>query len=198
MVWGWYQQFVQEGQESFERFKRPETFDWEQAGVTSRAFMDVSINDEEPTRLVFELAEEHLPLTCLNFKRLCEGTNGDYSYVNTLFHRIIKGGAIMGGDVELKDGEGGHSSFDTRYIPDEGFVIPHDQRGLLSMASIGLNTGNSQFYLLLDRASQLDGRCVCFGRLVEGFEVLDVLEKDVFTTKEKPLNPVKVVAAGVL
>jgi cyclophilin family peptidyl-prolyl cis-trans isomerase len=45
------------------------------------------------------------------------------------------------------------------------------------MASVGVNTSGSQFYICLDAAKHLDGRCMAFGRVVEGAEVLVTIEK---------------------
>jgi len=127
------------GDEGFQKYNRPQTFDWDILNEKSYAYFDVSIHEEISKKMVFELADEFLPITTLNFKRLCENKSLAHKggYLDTTLHRIIKGNAVMGGDVEMLDGEGGHSSFQSRYMMDEGFFIPHDKRGILSMASIG-------------------------------------------------------------
>jgi cyclophilin family peptidyl-prolyl cis-trans isomerase len=55
-----------------------------------------------------------------------------------------------------------------KFFPDENFIIPHSDAGLLSMASIGANTNGSQFYITLAEAPYMNGRCVAFGRVESG------------------------------
>ena len=65
------------------------------------------------------------------------------------------------------------------------FIIQFTSRGFLSMASIGVHTNGSQFYLSLSPMKHLNGRCVVFGRMVEGEESLQAIEK-VFTFRGAP------------
>lgn len=117
--------------------------------------------------MVAELYDVETPGTANNFKTLIR--KGFYDGLN--FHRVIPNFVIQGG-CPNKNGMGG-----------PGYSIPcetdkqrqyHD-RGVLSMAHAGRNTGGSQFFICHNRqgTQHLDGKHTCFGQLVSGFEVLD-------------------------
>jgi peptidylprolyl isomerase len=170
---------MEEGANAFRKHVPPRPFDWTLpagAAPRPRAFFNVSIDGSDAGKIVFELAEDVVPNTVKNFKALCS-TGGKFTYANTKMHTVFKGVAVMGGDVEKNDGTGGHSGLGTRYIADENFIIPHTQRGLISMASVGRDTGASQFYISFNPNPHLNGYCVVFGRVVEGDNVLAALEK---------------------
>ena len=114
-----------------------------------------------------ELYPETAPISVANFVELAN--SGFYDGV--IFHRVIPGFMIQGGDP-LGRGTGG-----------PGYTIKcetsaprqyHD-RGVLSMAHAGRDTGGSQFFICHTRETtqHLDGRHTCFGRVVEGLDVID-------------------------
>jgi len=198
--YGWYNKFLNNGQEGFRRFKPPTAFDWSAGNVTRpSAYFDVSLDNEPIGRLTFELAEDVVPTTVMNFKKLCANSKdkGELSYENTVIHRIMKNSALVGGDVENHDGSGGHSALGSRHFEDENFIIPHTDKGLLSMMSSGIDTNGSQFCLSLEPLPHLNGRSVVFGRLVEGDDVLAIIQ-EVFTFRGKPAKEVKIANAGVI
>ena len=82
-----------------------------------------------------------------------------FTYKGTEFHRLQKGLVVMGGDVE-GGGKNSHSAYGERFIEEENFIIPHTQRGTISMASVGVRKTGSQFYICLnkDPNTYLDGR----------------------------------------
>lgn len=130
--YGWYKQF-KEAPEAFNRFTMPTPFDWSKDNIVRpKASFSVSCGGEDWGNLVFELAQDVMPKTVENFKLLTTGNNQNkFTYKGTKFHRIRKGEAIMGGDVEMLSGEGSHSAYASRYLADENFIIPHSGRGLL-------------------------------------------------------------------
>lgn len=73
----------------------------------SYVYLDVrSGMSQSPQRVIFELFDEHCPKTCENFRQLCCGVvrkelkgDGKIGYVNSLFHRVVKGQFIQGGDI---------------------------------------------------------------------------------------------------
>ena len=154
----------------------------------------VSVAGAPPRRVVFELRPDKCPITCANFAALCRssatavrrsnregGGRAPPPYRGTIFHRIIPGFMIQGGDYENFDGTGGSaapSSSSTKCddesttFPDEDFSIPHDAEGVLSMANRGRDTNGSQFFVTLGRAPHLDGKHVAFGRVIAGMEVM--------------------------
>jgi peptidyl-prolyl cis-trans isomerase A (cyclophilin A) len=112
----------------------------------------------------FELYEDKVPITASNFISLAN--QGFYDGV--IFHRVVKGFVIQGGDP-TGTGTGGSG----KTIPDE--IVPklkHDSLGLLSMANSGPNTGSSQFFITLAPAPHLDGKHSIFGKLIKGEDVL--------------------------
>lgn len=174
---GWYAKYLKDGPDGFRRTVPPTAFDWEAGDVKRpRAFFNVAMEDKELGKIEIELAEDVVPKTVSNFKALCEG-KGRYKYADSPFHKIMKGVAIMGGDVENGDGTGGHSAGANRFITDENFIIPHSGRGLVSMASVGLDTGASQFYISLGDTAHMNAYCVVFGRVIGGDKVLQEIEK---------------------
>lgn len=121
------------------------------------------------TPLECELWPDKAPLTVANFVGLARGLRpwkkGDKwvkepLYDGTVFHRVIKGFMVQGGDPN-KDGSGG-PGYD---IPDEIWEdAHHDQRGLLCMANRGPNTNGSQFFIMDGPAPHLDGGYTIFGK----------------------------------
>ena len=97
-------------------------------------------------RVVFELADDIVPVTAGNFLALCAAQPG---YVGSAIFRAQRGFAVFGGDWQLGNGRGGHSSFAARYFPDENFIGRHTVPGVLAMASAGVHSNSSTFYVTL-------------------------------------------------
>ena len=120
--------------------------------------------------MVAELFEE-TPITTKNFLDLVG--KGFYNGLN--FHRVIPGFVVQGGCPNKRgDGNPGYTIQCEVSAPKQF----HD-RGVLSMAHAGRNTGGSQFFICHNRQNtqHLDGNHTCFGRVVEGIEVLDKIEQ---------------------
>lgn len=148
-------------------------------------YMDFLINTERlsaPQRVIFALDLENAPKTCKNFIELIKGEhNGPdgqkLAYKGTKIHKVWNNGFIQGGDVENKGGKGGHSIYG-KYFEDENYVLKHDQPGVLGMASDGKrHTNNSQFYVTLTPLPTYDHKFVVFGKVVEGFRVIKLINK---------------------
>jgi hypothetical protein len=134
--YGWYKKFLEKGNDGFKKNVPPTPFNWSKDNIKRpKAFFDMSSNGENMGRLVFELAEDIVPLTVANFISLCndKAQNEKFSYKNTKIHMIMKETFIMAGDVENNDGSGSHSAGATRFFRDENFIIPHSSRGLLRL-----------------------------------------------------------------
>jgi len=93
--------------------------------------------------MIFELFDKKVPKTTENFKCLCTGEkSSELHYKGNIFHRIIKNFMVQGGDITNQNGTGGMSIYGRNY-DDENVWIPHDTKGLLSMANAGKNTNGS-------------------------------------------------------
>ncbi len=114
-----------------------------------------------------ELFEERAPVTTKNFVDLAEKN----FYDGVIFHRVIDGFMIQGGDPQ-GTGRGGPGYT----IPDEFHPeLRHEGPGILSMANAGPNTGGSQFFITLAPTPWLDGKHAVFGRVVEGMDVVSAI-----------------------
>ena len=116
---------------------------------------------------VAEMFEDKAPLTTKNFIELVE--KGFYDGI--IFHRVIDGFMIQGGDP-TGTGMGGPGY----KIKDEfGEGLKHDDEGILSMANAGPNTGGSQFFITLAPTPWLSGHRAIFGNDVEGVAVVRLI-----------------------
>ncbi len=116
---------------------------------------------------VAEMFEDKAPLTTKNFIDLTE--KGFYNGI--IFHRVIDGFMIQGGDPS-GTGMGGPGY---RIRDEFGEGLKHDDEGVLSMANAGPNTGGSQFFITLAPTPWLDGHHAIFGKIVEGMDVVRLI-----------------------
>jgi peptidyl-prolyl cis-trans isomerase B (cyclophilin B) len=118
-----------------------------------------------------EFYDKDAPDTVKNFTDLAK--KGYYD--GTTFHRVIPDFVIQGGDP-TGTGRGG-PGYKIKCETDGGNQY-HD-RGVLSMAHAGRDTGGSQFFICLSRAhtAHLDGKHTCFGKVVEGIDVIDSISQ---------------------
>jgi cyclophilin family peptidyl-prolyl cis-trans isomerase len=120
--------------------------------------------------LLIELFENEAPQTVANFVNLVE--KGFYNGLT--FHRVLPGFMAQGG---CPDGTGAGGPGYKIYCESGAPEHRNHFRGVLSMAHAGKDTGGSQFFLTFRRTSHLDGMHTVFGRVVEGLEVLEQLER---------------------
>lgn len=130
-----------------------------------------------------KLYTDKAPITTANIKKLVN--EGFYNGI--LFHRVIDGFMIQGGDPT---GTGAGGSKET--IPDEfGPGLKHSKAGILSMANRGPNTGSSQFFITLAPTPWLDGKHAIFGEVIEGMDVVNKIGKVKTGPNDKPVTDVK-------
>lgn len=137
-----------------------------------------------------KLYDDKAPKTAGNFRKLVE--QGFYD--GTIFHRVIKGFMIQGGDPTGTGTGGPGYTIDDEFGPG----LKHDRKGILSMANAGPNTGGSQFFITLAPTPHLDGRHAIFGELVEGVDVLDAIGSTPTDAGDRPKEEVKITKARVV
>jgi len=147
--------------------------------------------------VVVRLFPDEAPETVANFVGLAEGTKqwmdprtGQPTtaklYDGTVFHRVIKGFMIQGGDP-LGNGRGGPGyKFGDEIDPSLRFDRPY----LLAMANAGPNSNGSQFFITVGTTDWLNGRHTIFGEVVEGSEVVVAISEVATDQMDKPLEPV--------
>ena len=131
-----------------------------------------------------ELYKDKAPITVGNFIKLAE--KGFYNGLT--FHRAIPDFMIQGG-CPHGTGRGGPGYT----IRDEfSSGLKHDSPGVLSMANAGPNTGGSQFFITVKPTPWLDGHHSIFGKVVEGYDVIEKISKLQTGRNDKPLTDVKI------
>ncbi len=142
----------------------------------SRVKMETSMGT-----VTIDLFEKEMPITAGNFRKLAE--KGFYD--GLIFHRVIPGFMIQGGDPK-GTGTGGPGYV----IKDEFTKNNKNSRGTLSMANAGPNTGGSQFFINVVDNKHLDSKHPVFGKVIEGMEVVDAISKVKRDRNDRPLEKV--------
>ena len=139
--------------------------------------------------VVIELYDE-MPVTAGNFLSLVK--KGYYDGI--IFHRVIDGFMIQGGDP-TGTGRGGPGYA----IKDEfmGTVKDKNLRGTIAMANAGPNSGGSQFFINLVENDFLDGKHPVFGKVVQGMDVVDKIGKTETDSNDRPVKEIKIIRASV-
>ena len=146
----------------------------------------VTIEMENGDLIRAELYPEIAPNTVNNFISLVK--KGFYDGV--IFHRVIPGLMIQGGDPQGK-GIGGPGYSIRGEFSGNGFpnALKHD-RGVLSMArTMAPNSAGSQFFIMHEEAPHLDGQYAAFGRVIEGIEAIDRIAAVRTDYNDKPRTP---------
>jgi len=132
--------------------------------------------------IVAEMFEDVAPKTAGNFMELAE--KGFYDGV--VFHRVIDGFMIQGGDP-TGTGRGGPGYT----IPDEFAPgLAHTEVGTFSMANAGPNSGGSQFFITLAATPWLDGKHAIFGKVISGLDVVQAIGKVKTGMGDRPVEEV--------
>ncbi|WP_274308621.1 peptidylprolyl isomerase [Solibacillus daqui] len=148
----------------------------------------VTITMENDKQIVIELEPKTAPNTVANFISLVE----DGFYDGLIFHRVIPGFMVQGGDPD-GTGMGGPDYSIKGEFSSNGFenMLAHE-RGVLSMARTqDPNSAGSQFFIMTEAATHLDGEYAAFGKVIEGMEVVDEIVAAERDGNDKPLQDQK-------
>ncbi|MCX5858539.1 MAG: peptidylprolyl isomerase [Proteobacteria bacterium] len=145
--------------------------------------------------ITIELYEKEAPKTVANFIGLAEGTK-EFTDVKTgqkvkrpfyngvIFHRVIPGFMIQGGDPTGTGRGGPGYKFEDEFSPS----LRHDKPGRLSMANAGPGTNGSQFFITVAPTHHLDNHHTIFGQVVEGQDVATKISQVAKDGQDRPLN----------
>lgn len=131
-----------------------------------------------------------MPITTGNFKNLVQKG----SYNGTIFHRVINGFMIQGGDPTGT----GYGDPSIPEIKDEFTKINRNDRGTISMANAGPNTGSSQFFINQVNNNFLDSKHPAFGEVISGMDVVDKIASVPTSSNDKPRTNVTIINALIL
>jgi peptidyl-prolyl cis-trans isomerase A (cyclophilin A) len=176
-------------------------FSWAQAGAQKEPTLPGVYAQFVTTEGTFtiRLFDQEAPRTVENFVGLAEGTKEwtdprtnkkvkQPYYDGTIFHRIIDGFMIQGGDP-LGQGIGGPGyNFADEFNP----KLRHDKVGIMSMANRGPNTNGGQFFITLGPTPHLDDRHSVFGEVVEGLDVVQKIGKTRTGDRDRPVTDIAI------
>ncbi|XP_029413677.1 spliceosome-associated protein CWC27 homolog [Nannospalax galili] len=141
-----------------------------------------------------ELWSKEAPKACRNFIQLCL----EAYYDNTIFHRVVPGFIVQGGDP-TGTGTGGESIFGAPFKDEFHSRLRFNRRGLVAMANAGPHDNGSQFFFTLGRADELNNKHTIFGKVTGDtvYNMLRLTEVDI-DGEERPRNPHKIKSSEVL
>ncbi|XP_004583795.2 spliceosome-associated protein CWC27 homolog [Ochotona princeps] len=141
-----------------------------------------------------ELWSKEAPKACRNFVQLCL----EAYYDNTIFHRVVPGFIVQGGDP-TGTGTGGESIYGAPFKDEFHSRLRFNRRGLVAMANAGPHDNGSQFFFTLGRADELNNKHTIFGKVTGDtvYNMLRLTEVDI-DADERPRNPHKIRSCEVL
>ncbi|GAB7341682.1 hypothetical protein MBLNU457_g0027t1 [Dothideomycetes sp. NU457] len=140
--------------------------------------------------ITIALYSEKTPRTCQNFAGLADA--GKYNGV--IFHRIIPGFMLQGGDP-TGTGRGGESIWGGKFEDEFDSSLKHTGPGVLSMANSGPGTNGSQFFICLAATPHLNGKHTVFGQVVQGMDVVEKIGSVRTGPGDRPIEDVVILKA---
>ena len=142
-----------------------------------------------------ELYPEAAPITVANFEKLVK----EGFYDGLIFHRVISGFMIQGGDP-LGNGTGGSDENIKGEFLANGVANPiSHKRGVISMARAQHpNSASSQFFIMHEDGEFLDGQYAAFGKVTEGIEVVDEIASVRTNAMDKPIEEQKIKTISII
>lgn len=172
--------------------------------VETKGFLTIKHGDDIKGNITLGLYDSVTPKTVSNFKALLTTQDSSKGLINSTSNRIISKFMAQFGFLN-GDRLANYHIYQDEYPNPKGF--PDEEDGLalkhnkyqLSMANRGKNTNSCQFFITFEATPWLDGGYVVFGEVVDGFDVVDYLNKEVETARgDQPVKEVKVIACGII
>ena len=153
-------------------------------------------------KMLIKLTYEKTPVTVANFVALAEGNHpkvdkdfeGIKYYDGLIFHRVIDGFMIQGGDPK-GDGSGGPGY---KFLDEIDETLIHDKPGILSMANSGPGTNGSQFFITEVPTPHLNFKHTVFGHIVDGIEIQDAISNVETAVADRPVIDVRIKKLKIL
>jgi peptidylprolyl isomerase len=139
-----------------------------------------------------QLMPEVAPKACENFTKLVE--KGYYN--GLIFHRVIKGFMLQGGDP-TGTGRGGESIWGKPFSDEFSPKVEFDSSGILAMANAGPNTNGSQFFITTAATPWLNMHHAIFGKVVSGYDVVQKIENCATDSSDRPIKEQKIIKAYI-
>lgn len=137
-----------------------------------------------------KLVPEAAPKACENFTKLVE--KGYYN--GLIFHRVIKGFMVQGGDP-TGSGSGGESIWGKPFEDEVSTSVKFDKPGILAMANAGPNTNGSQFFITCAKTPWLNMKHTIFGEVIAGYDVVQKIEDTEVNSSDRPVSEQKIIKA---
>jgi peptidylprolyl isomerase len=163
----------------------------ESLSKTSKSANPIVVLETTQGKITLELFPKVAPLAVENF--LTHVKNGYYN--GLVFHRIIKGFMIQGGDP-TGTGRGGESIWKKPFQDEFAPNVTFNRKGILAMANAGPSTNGSQFFITVAPTQWLNGRHTIFGEVKSGYDNVRKLEMvEVTPRANRPLEDQKIIKA---
>jgi peptidyl-prolyl cis-trans isomerase A (cyclophilin A) len=150
--------------------------------------------DTTEGKFKIRLFADQAPRTVENFVSLAEGTKtGKPFYDGTIFHRVIPGFMVQGGDPQGTGRGGPGYRFADEFHPG----LKHSKPGIVSMANTGPDTNGSQFFITVAATPWLDNHHSVFGEVSEGYDVVRKISEAPRGERDRPSKEVRVISVKI-
>ncbi len=158
----------------------------------STAGQPVMLMETSQGPIEIQLMPQIAPKACENFIGLAQ--KGYYD--GLIFHRVIKGFMIQGGDPD-GTGAGGRSLWGEPFEDEVTQAVGFDAPGFLAMANSGPNTNGSQFFITTAKTDWLNGKHTIFGKVISGYDVVQKIENVPTDSNDRPSSKQKIIKLAV-
>jgi len=155
----------------------------------------VQITMENGDIIKIELLPEHAPKTAANFEKLVK----EGFYDGIIFHRVIAGFMIQGGDPTGTGCGGSEETIKGEFLANGVNNTLSHKRGIVSMARTNdPNSASSQFFIMHADGQFLDGQYAAFGRVTEGMDAVDRIASSKTDMRDKPIHDCRIKKAEII